>query len=108
VQKGCGVHIGYGDLNGRGDQVLVVEQFGGGPRERVLVSSVGVTVQRAIQASSTAAAMVEKCADNRWFGAPIGPSDHVEVPTAVAMFANHFVESTRAITTGLALLRAVV
>jgi pimeloyl-ACP methyl ester carboxylesterase len=30
--------------------------------------------------------------DNRWFGAPIGPDDHVEVPTAVAMFANHFLD----------------
>src|SRR5690348_9471866 len=30
--------------------------------------------------------------DNRWFGVPIGPDDHVEVPTAVAMFGNHFVD----------------
>ena len=30
--------------------------------------------------------------DNRWIGGPIGPDDHVEVPTAVAMFANHFVD----------------
>jgi pimeloyl-ACP methyl ester carboxylesterase len=30
--------------------------------------------------------------DNRWSGAQIGPDDYVEVPTAVAMFANHFVD----------------
>jgi pimeloyl-ACP methyl ester carboxylesterase len=29
--------------------------------------------------------------DNRWFGAAIGPRDLVDVPTAVAVFANHFV-----------------
>ena len=29
--------------------------------------------------------------DNRWFGAPIGPSDVVAVPTAMAVFANEFV-----------------
>ncbi|WP_194920047.1 epoxide hydrolase family protein [Catenulispora rubra] len=29
--------------------------------------------------------------DNRWHGAPIGPDDHVRVPTAMAVFANEFV-----------------
>ena len=29
--------------------------------------------------------------DNRWFGAVLGPQDFVHVPTAVAVFANHFV-----------------
>lgn len=29
--------------------------------------------------------------DNRWYGAPMGPDDFVDVPTAVAVFANHFV-----------------
>jgi pimeloyl-ACP methyl ester carboxylesterase len=26
--------------------------------------------------------------DNRWYGTPIGPSDFVAVPTAMAVFAN--------------------
>jgi pimeloyl-ACP methyl ester carboxylesterase len=30
--------------------------------------------------------------DNRWFAVPIGPGDHVVVPTAVAMFGNHFID----------------
>lgn len=29
--------------------------------------------------------------DNRWFGERIGPDDHIDVPTAVAMFGNHFI-----------------
>ena len=29
--------------------------------------------------------------DNRWHGTPIGPSDFVAVPTAMAVFANEFV-----------------
>jgi pimeloyl-ACP methyl ester carboxylesterase len=29
--------------------------------------------------------------DNRWAGAPIGPDDHVDVPTAFGGFFNHFV-----------------
>ena len=29
--------------------------------------------------------------DNRWYGTPIGPSDFVAVPTAMAVFANEFV-----------------
>ena len=29
--------------------------------------------------------------DNRWHGRPMGPSDFVEVPTAIAVFANEFV-----------------
>lgn len=29
--------------------------------------------------------------DNRWFGITVGPDDFVEVPTAIAVFANHFV-----------------
>ena len=30
--------------------------------------------------------------DNRWFAMPISPGDHVAVPTAVAMFGNHFID----------------
>ncbi len=29
--------------------------------------------------------------DNRWFGVKLGPTDFVDVPTAIAVFANHFV-----------------
>jgi pimeloyl-ACP methyl ester carboxylesterase len=29
--------------------------------------------------------------DNRWHGSPIGPTDRVQVPTAMAVFANEFV-----------------
>jgi pimeloyl-ACP methyl ester carboxylesterase len=29
--------------------------------------------------------------DNRWHGEPLGPADRVRVPTAMALFANHFV-----------------
>lgn len=29
--------------------------------------------------------------DNRWHGSPIGPDDHVRVPTAMALFPNEFV-----------------
>jgi pimeloyl-ACP methyl ester carboxylesterase len=29
--------------------------------------------------------------DNRWYGAAIGPTDFVRVPTGVAVFANEFV-----------------
>jgi pimeloyl-ACP methyl ester carboxylesterase len=29
--------------------------------------------------------------DNRWFGPSVGPDDFVQVPTAMAVFANHFV-----------------
>jgi pimeloyl-ACP methyl ester carboxylesterase len=29
--------------------------------------------------------------DNRWHGTPLGPDDHVHVPTAMAVFANEFV-----------------
>jgi pimeloyl-ACP methyl ester carboxylesterase len=29
--------------------------------------------------------------DNRWFAAPIGPEDFVKVPTAIAVFAHHFI-----------------
>ncbi len=29
--------------------------------------------------------------DNRWSGVPFGPSDVVQVPTAIAVFGNHFV-----------------
>jgi pimeloyl-ACP methyl ester carboxylesterase len=29
--------------------------------------------------------------DNRWHGTPIQPNDYVDVPTGVALFANHFV-----------------
>jgi pimeloyl-ACP methyl ester carboxylesterase len=30
--------------------------------------------------------------DNRWSNAPIGPDDFVDVPTAIAVFAHHFVD----------------
>jgi len=30
--------------------------------------------------------------DNRWFGVAIGPKDYVHVPTAIAVFANQFVD----------------
>jgi pimeloyl-ACP methyl ester carboxylesterase len=30
--------------------------------------------------------------DNRWSGTPIGPDEFVDVPTAIAVFANHFVD----------------
>ena len=43
--------------------------------------------------------------DNRWFGTPIGPSDFVAVPTAMAVFANEF-RARRAATT--VLVRAAV
>jgi pimeloyl-ACP methyl ester carboxylesterase len=43
-------------------------------------------------ASQTITPSLRDYYDNRWFGAPIGPDDHVEVPTAVAMFGNHFVD----------------
>jgi pimeloyl-ACP methyl ester carboxylesterase len=43
-------------------------------------------------ATQTITPSVRDYYDNRWSGAPIGPDDHVEVPTAVAMFANHFVD----------------
>ena len=29
--------------------------------------------------------------DNRWHGTPVGPADFVQVPTAMAVFANEFV-----------------
>ena len=43
--------------------------------------------------------------DNRWHGTPIGPSDFVAVPTAMAVFANEFVPEGRAATV---LVRAAV
>jgi pimeloyl-ACP methyl ester carboxylesterase len=30
--------------------------------------------------------------DNRWSGVPIGPDDFVDAPTAIAVFANQFVD----------------
>jgi pimeloyl-ACP methyl ester carboxylesterase len=43
-------------------------------------------------ATRTITSSVRDYYDNRWFGVPIGPDDHIEVPTAVAVFANHFVD----------------
>ena len=43
-------------------------------------------------ATQTIAPSLRDYYDNRWFGVPIGPDDYVEVPTAVAVFANHFVD----------------
>lgn len=42
-------------------------------------------------ATGTIATSIRDYFDNRWFGGVLGPDDFVEVPTAVAVFANNFV-----------------
>lgn len=42
-------------------------------------------------ATETIASSMRDYFDNRWSGVALGPEDFVEVPTAIAVFANHFV-----------------
>jgi pimeloyl-ACP methyl ester carboxylesterase len=50
-----------------------------------------LTVVTLFWATGTITSSARDYFDNRWFNAAIGPQDFVDVPTAVAVFANHFV-----------------
>jgi len=50
-----------------------------------------LTVVTVFWVTETITSSMRNYFDNRWFGAAIGLHDFVDVPTAVAVFANHFV-----------------
>jgi pimeloyl-ACP methyl ester carboxylesterase len=50
-----------------------------------------LTILTIYWATQTITSSMRDYFDNRWHGVAPGPTDFVEVPTAVAVFANHFV-----------------
>jgi len=50
-----------------------------------------LTVVTIYWATRTITSSIRDYFDNRWFAVPLGPDVHVDVPTAFAVFGNHFV-----------------
>jgi pimeloyl-ACP methyl ester carboxylesterase len=63
----------------------------GGDLEAHVARDFLLTVVTLYWVTGTIATSVRDYFDNRWAGAPIGPEDHVGVPTAFAAFDHHFV-----------------
>jgi pimeloyl-ACP methyl ester carboxylesterase len=64
----------------------------GGDADTYLTRDFLLTTVTLYWVTGTITASMRDYFDNRWSGAPIGPDDFVNVPTAVAVFANHFVD----------------
>src|SRR4029450_4406222 len=63
---------------------------GGDPMARLPRDSL-LTMLTIYWATQTITPSMRDYLDNRWHGVAPGPTDFVEVPTAVAVFANHFI-----------------